>query len=136
MPFALVFIGLLLIVSGAKDTYKQFGAELVEDFTGDGNFTWWIVSIGAVGSLGYVTRLQTFSRMFMALIIIAMLIANRGVFNQATAALQAGPEAPAKQPTNDAQGFPIKATPAPTDSGSDPQANFAKVVDVAIKLFI
>lgn len=93
MPFALVTIGLLLIVVGAKGTHKEFGREVASEFTGPNNFTWWIVSLGAVGSLGYVKQLRAFSTAFMALIVIAMVIANRGFFDQLTAALAKGPDA-------------------------------------------
>lgn len=96
MPFALVIIGLVLVVTGAKDTYQQFGRQVSSDFTGEGNFTWWLVSLGAVGSLGYIPALRPFSRMFLVLIVIAMVIKNGGFFDQLTSALQAGPIAPAK----------------------------------------
>lgn len=135
MPFALVFIGLLLIVTGAKNTYREFGAELTADFTGQGNFTWWIASLGTIGALGYIKELQTFSRLFMTLIIVAMILSNRGVFAQATSALQSGPKTPASAPQNDANAIPIPAQYVPPSSGnSDAQKNFATVLNV-VKLF-
>lgn len=94
MPFALVFIGLVLVVTGAKGTMRELGAELREDFIGPGNFTWWIASLGAIGALGYIPELRSFSRWFMALIIISMIISNRGFFAKFTEALQSGPESP------------------------------------------
>lgn len=96
MPFALVIIGLVMIVTGAKDTHEAFGKQLVSDFTGPGNFTFWIASLGGIGALGYFPALRDFSRAFMALILIGMVLANRGFFNQFSAAMQAGPTAPAK----------------------------------------
>lgn len=135
MPFALVFIGLLLIVTGAKNTYREFGAELTEDFTGDGNFTWWIVSLGSIGALGYIKELQTFSRLFMTLIIVAMLLSNRGVFAQLTGALQSGPTTPTSAPRNDANAIPIPASVSQPSGGStDAQRNFGTVMQ-AVKLF-
>lgn len=92
MPFALVTIGLILIVVGAKGTQREFGSELRADFTGPGNFTFWIASVGAVGALGYVESLKTFSRAFMALIIVSMILSNRGFFQKFMEALNAGPE--------------------------------------------
>lgn len=92
MPFALVTIGLLLIVVGAKGTQREFGSELRADFTGPGNFTFWIASVGAVGALGYIESLKTFSRAFMALIIISMILSNRGFFQKFMEALNAGPQ--------------------------------------------
>lgn len=94
MAFVLVISGLLMIVTGAKGTYAAFGSQLAGDFTGPGNFTYWVAAIGSVGALGYVDALRTISRLFLALILIAMVLANKGFFNQLTAALKAGPTAP------------------------------------------
>ena len=94
MPFALVFVGLVLIVVGAKGTHREFGAAIVEDFTGQGNFIWWIAAIGAVGALGYVPQLRKFSIAFMSLILVAMLLNNGGFFQKFTEALQTGPQSP------------------------------------------
>jgi len=94
MPFFLVTIGLLMIVSGARDTYSAFGKQLVSDFTGPQNFTYWLVALGALGFVGYAPQLRSFSRAFMALVIIAMVLANGGVFAKFTQALQQGPVRP------------------------------------------
>lgn len=94
MPFALVFIGLILIITGAKDTYAALGKQLVTDFTGSKGFIVWIVAIGAVGSLGYVEKLRPFSRIFMVLIIVSMVIKNGGVFDKLQEAINTGPVAP------------------------------------------
>lgn len=91
MPFALVTIGLLLIVTGAKNTYSAFGGQVISDFTGPQNFTTWLVAIGAVGAVGYVEELKPLSRAFMALIIISFVIKNGGVFNKLQQALAQGP---------------------------------------------
>lgn len=97
MPFALVTIGLVLIVTGAKDTYQQLGHQLIGDFTGDNNFTWWVASIGAIGALGYIESLRPFSRAFLALILVGMVLRNGGVFTKLQQALTQGPLHP--QPT-------------------------------------
>lgn len=94
MPFALVVIGLLMIVSGGRNTYQQFGAQIKGDFTGDKNFTYWLASIGVVGAVGYIEPLRTFSRAFMVLIIVVMFLSNGGFFEKFTAALAKGPTTP------------------------------------------
>lgn len=88
MPFALGIIGILLIVSGARGTYPQLKELLVKDFTGQGNFFYWIVAIGVVGSVGYVPSMEKFSRAFLALIIVAMVLSHRGFFAKFMQALQ------------------------------------------------
>lgn len=82
MPFALATIGLLLIIAGARGTSGDLKKLLVEDFTGDKNFFMWIISIGSAGALGYIPDFRQFSRAFMALIIIAMVLSQRGFFNK------------------------------------------------------
>lgn len=94
MPFVLIVTGLLMIVTGGLGTYAQFAAQLRKDFTGPGNFLYWIVAIMAVGSIGYIENLKSFSRLFLALILISMLLSNRGFFAQLDAAIKSGPVAP------------------------------------------
>lgn len=95
MPFVLVIVGILLIVTGAQGTYKQFGSQVASDFTGKGNFEYWIAAIGTVGAIGYIQALQTISRLLMALIIIVMFLSNRGFFVKLQQAIAQGPKAPA-----------------------------------------
>lgn len=94
MAFVLVVAGILMIVTGARGTYGQFGQQLQKDFTGAGNFIYWIVSLGLFGAIGYVDALRTLSRLLMALVLIGMVLSNRGVFAQFAAALKSGPTAP------------------------------------------
>lgn len=110
MPFALVIMGLIMIVVGVRGTYKEFGGLLVKDFTGPGNFTYWLASLGAVGAMGYVKALQPFARAFMFLIILGMIIRNGGFFDKLTEALQKGPAKVSAAPTGNAdKGFDINA---------------------------
>lgn len=90
MPFALITIGLALIVSGIKNTQSQLGAQVVKDFTGAGNFIYWVLAIFCVGALGYIPQLDKFSKAFMGLIIVALFISNKGFFSQFTVAIQSG----------------------------------------------
>lgn len=99
MPFALVTIGLLFIVTGFQDTYKEFFTEVEGDFTGQDSFIYWLVSLGLLGSLGYVDQLKTFSRASMALLLIVMFLANKGgVFAQFNQEIQQGSTAPVNAP--------------------------------------
>lgn len=102
MPFALTTIGILFIVVGFQDTYKAFFTQVESDFSGSDSFIYWFVSIGIVGSLGYIPELKTFSRASMALILIVMFIANKGgVFAQFNQQITAGSTA-AVNPIGDA----------------------------------
>lgn len=124
MPFLLIAVGLVLIVTGVRDTHAQLGAQLTKDFTGQQNFTVWILAIGSVGALGYIENLRTFSHYFLALIIIAMVLSNRGFFQKFTEQFAAGPLAsstPAGVTPSTNQSDAAKPTltiTAPTASGS------------------
>jgi hypothetical protein len=99
MPFALTTIGLLFIITGFQDTYKQFFTEVEGDFTGPQSFIYWLISFGVVGSLGYIDELKTFSRVSMALILLAMILADKGgVFSKFTQAVQQGSTTPVNAP--------------------------------------
>jgi len=110
MPFALVTIGLLMIVTGARNTFGAMGRQIAGDFTGPGNFTYWLLSIGTVGAVGYAAPMRKFSIMFMTLILLAMVLAHKGFFNQFYAAIKQGPVAP-KAAAGTAQGG---GAPAPS----------------------
>jgi hypothetical protein len=90
MPFALTTIGLLLIVTGFQNTYSQMATQLEEDFTGQGNFIYWLISIGVVGALGYNKTLEPFSRAFMGLIIVVLFLSNKGFFSQINSEISSG----------------------------------------------
>lgn len=82
MPFALLTIGILLIVVGFQNTYKAFGNQLVTDFTGPSSFLVYSVAIVAIGAVGYVKELEGFSRAFLGLVVLALFIGavNKGGF--------------------------------------------------------
>lgn len=90
MPFILIIIGLLMVVSGIKGTQTQLGQQLVTDFTGQGNFFYWVLAIVLIGGLGYIDDLRGLSRMLLAVIIVSMLFSNRGFFAQFAQEFQQG----------------------------------------------
>lgn len=100
MPFALTLVGLLLVITGFQDTYKQFGTLVRGDFSGSGggNFLFWGASVAVVGGLGYIKSLESFSRVFMGLILFILIIAiykkNPNVFSNISAGISQGGTAP------------------------------------------
>ncbi len=120
MPFFLTGIGLVLVITGIRDTYSQLGAQLRSDFTGEKSFVNYALAIGLVGSMGYVDRLRAASNLFMALIIVSLVLANKGFFDKFGAAIKAGPQAtqgstpasasaPATATQGNASGIPLVA---------------------------
>ena len=98
MPYALVIIGLLMIITGINNTYAQFATQLQTDFGGSRGFIVWAIALAAVGALGYINDLRQFSHYFMALILISFVLSNKGVFQNLQAALASGPKAPQAAP--------------------------------------
>jgi hypothetical protein len=97
MPFALLLIGAVLIITAIRGTYSDLGKQLTTDFTGSGSgsFLIWIAAIGAVGALGYSPVLRTPARMLLALVILAMVMTNgqRGLFSRLQQAVSTAPPA-------------------------------------------
>jgi hypothetical protein len=119
MPFALLLIGAVLILTAIKGTYSELGTQLRTDFTGSGShsFLIWLAAIGAVGALGYSPVLRTPSRMLLALVLLSMVITNasNGLFTRLTQTLGA---APANVALPQGQDLPLTGSIPVTLSGS------------------
>lgn len=94
MPFALLFIGILLIVVAVRDKQGPFLATLGSEFSGPGNFFYWVIALAVIGAIGYIPKAKPVSDAFLVLILLALVLtAGRssarggGVFQQLTAAL-------------------------------------------------
>lgn len=77
MPFALLIIGAVLLISAARGTVTgQNGLFylLESDFTGSDNFIFWFVSILVIGAVGYVPKLKPLSVAFLTLVIIVLFL--------------------------------------------------------------
>lgn len=103
MPFALLIIGIVLLIAAVRNTYGAtnavtggpgLGALLQNDFTGSNNFVYWVVAILIIGALGYIPKLKPLSVALLTLVIIVLLISKGnpsntggGFFQQLTTAL-------------------------------------------------
>lgn len=100
MPFVLLIIGFLAIVSAIRGTYSALGAQIVSDLKGTGSrplsgigpvqpagYVYWVSAIIAVGAVGYYAPMQKFSRAFMVLILLGMVLANQGLFAKLSQAI-------------------------------------------------
>jgi hypothetical protein len=97
MGFALLFIGLLMVVTGARGTYAQFGSQIASEFQGNNSFTYQMIALGAIGAAGYIPALQTISRWILAFIVLVIMLGGKGqqsFFGQLQAALKQGPTPP------------------------------------------
>jgi hypothetical protein len=82
MPFILIMFGVLLILVGYQGTQVQFFGLLKGDFTGSGNFVYWVVSILIIGGIGYVPKLKSLSDSFLVLVLLVLFISHKGFFAQ------------------------------------------------------
>jgi len=94
MPFALLLVGLVLLISGVKNTQDTLFSTVKGDFTGTDNFIYWFVAIIIIGAVGYIPKLKPVSTAFLALVIVVLFLKKGnstglggGFFAQATAAL-------------------------------------------------
>lgn len=87
MPFVLVIIGIVLLISAAKGTHTQLFTLLKGDFTGPNNFIYWILAILLIGAIGYIPKLKPLSVTFLVLVILTLFLSRQGFFTQFTAAI-------------------------------------------------
>lgn len=88
MPFALLIIGVVLLVAGIRNTQCILFAEVEGDFTGTNNFFYWFLAIMIIGTLGYIPKLKPISTALLVLVIVVLFLhkgANGGFFQQLTA---------------------------------------------------
>lgn len=88
MPFFFILIGFGLLVIGYRGTQKELFALLEKDFSGPGNFFVFALGIFVVGLVGYVPKLKGLSNAFLGLIIVVMILSNKGFFNSLLAQVQ------------------------------------------------
>ncbi len=108
MPFALLIIGLFLLISGIRNTagpVSQPGtlfALVHGDFTGTDNFIYWFLAILIIGAIGYIPKLKPISTGLMVLVIVVLFLkkgstggTGGGFFQQFTSAVGIGTQSSA-----------------------------------------
>lgn len=95
MAFALLTIGLVLLVSAVRNTQGDFFTLVKGDFTGPNNFVYWIAAIGVIGAVGYIPKLKPLSTAFLVLVVLVLVITRGnpngvggGLFEKLTAGLK------------------------------------------------
>lgn len=101
MPFAFIIVGLVLLISGVKNTTGNLTTLVKGDFTGSKNFIYWMLAILVIGAIGYIKPVQPLSRMFLVLVIIVLFLSNRGVFASFNSQLfSSSPSSPSTTPSS------------------------------------
>jgi hypothetical protein len=73
MPFILIIIGALLLISAVRNTYGDLATALEADVP---PYAKWALAIVGTGSLGYVPGMREISRWLLALVIIVIVLKN------------------------------------------------------------
>lgn len=85
MPLVILIIGLMLFVSGMRNTQDEFLNLIKSDFTGGQNsngFLSWMLAIAAIVGIGYYKPVRPISDAFLLLVIIILFLSNKGVASQ------------------------------------------------------
>lgn len=85
MPLVILVIGLMLFVSGMRNTQDEFLTLVKSDFTGGQNsngFLSWMLAIAAIVGIGYYKPVRPISDAFLLLVIIILFLSNKGVASQ------------------------------------------------------
>lgn len=90
MPFALLFVGAVLLVAAVRGQTTQLFGLVKNDFTGKDNYMYWMASILIIGALGYFKPIAPLSRAFMGLLVIVLVLTNGGLFSKLNQQLFSG----------------------------------------------
>lgn len=77
MAFTFLIVGAILLVSAVRDQQSTLFGLVKGDLTGANNYIFWMLSILAIGAVGYIPRLKPISIAFLTLVVI-VLIVSRG----------------------------------------------------------
>jgi hypothetical protein len=90
MPYALILIGAVMLVSAVRNTHTELWGLVKEDFTEKGGFLTWVAAIAVVGGMGYVPKLKPLSIAFMTLLLVVLVLSNGGVFAKLESFIKSG----------------------------------------------
>lgn len=90
MPFALLIIGVFLLVAAVRGTQSQLFALVQADFTGQNNFIYWFTAILIIGAIGYIPKLKSVSVVFLVLVVVVLFLSKGGFFQEFTTGIGTG----------------------------------------------
>ena len=109
MPFALLIVGIVLVVAASRNKQDDLFTLIKGDFTGTNNFIYWFVSILIIGSLGYIPKLKPLSTALLVLVVIVLVLTKGkagtggGLFNQFVSQLSSTTKTSTTDTTNQTQ---------------------------------
>lgn len=86
MAWIFLFIGSVLIIAAWKKKHPELFALLKDDFTGEGNFVYWVMAIVILVALGSFRPVRPISDAFLGLVLLVIVIApyrnNRDILSE------------------------------------------------------
>lgn len=79
MPFALLIIGAVTLISAVKNTQGDLVGLIKKDFSnsdGQPSFIYWLVAILVIGAVGYIPKIKPLSVAFLGLLVLVMFLAK------------------------------------------------------------
>lgn len=83
MPIFFLIVGALLIIVSINNKLPELGGLVRSDFVaspGSPSFAVWLLAIFVAGSVGYVKELRPVANAFLVLIVVGMILSNKGFF--------------------------------------------------------
>lgn len=78
MSFALIIVGLFLLISSVRGTNQTLIQLVRGDLTGPNNFVFWVLAILAIGAVGYIPKAKPLSAVLLALVIVVLFLKKGG----------------------------------------------------------
>lgn len=75
MAWAFLIIGSILIVAGLRGKQDELFALLKDDFTGQGNFIYWVIAVIVLVAIGNVKSIERVADAFLGLVILVIVLA-------------------------------------------------------------
>jgi hypothetical protein len=88
MPYVLIIVGAVILVTAINGTTGQLGTMLRADIFGSHGFIYWFLAILVIGAIGYIKPFKKLSDWLLVLVVLVLFLANKGgVFAQFNTAL-------------------------------------------------
>ncbi len=92
MPIFFLIVGALLIIVAINDKLPELqnlvAGDLRKNDKGQAGFGLWLVAIFAIGAIGYAKPLKPIANSFLVLVVVVMLLSNKGFFANFTKAVE------------------------------------------------
>ena len=107
MSYALIIVGVMLLIASIRDMQGTLFTLLRDDFIGMHSYVFWLLSILGIGAVGYVPKMKSLSDGFLILVFLMLFISNKGFFNQFMAQIS-GVESTQQQTIQNAPQFNVQ----------------------------